>query len=251
MSNRNFSLSWTRECEQHEEECYIFDIDDYSDLDKFLLANASPEGCTSVTMADGFITALRVGPNNLLGIKYLGWEFVWGEPPTTRSEKKDWPKHKRKMLGILDSIAGEASYMLDEDQHKYRPLLAKVCKAKSKIKVDRELPSVILWCRGFVKAFNHFPAAWADMFEDPIGRDVLGAIFFFGGTNGWTHEREINDHRLKDFRKAFKYHIPYYVFTVKDFFQTPTGLKNVREMNHYVADFWSPPTAYADAVAIS
>ncbi len=248
MSDTDFNLSWTRRGDQHDRQLYDFDYVDYHELDKFLLANATPGGCTSVTMADGFITAWIVGPNTQRAEKHQGMEIVWGELTTTKAEKKGWPKYKRKMLKVLDGMAGDASIMLDEDRHNYQPLLAKVCKGKVKVKVNRELPSVILWCRGFVKVFNILPAAWADIFEDPIGRHVLGAILFFGGTKGWTYEREVNDHRLRESREAFEYYIPYYVFMINDFFQTPPGLEVVREMNRKVADFWTPPTAYTDSV---
>ena len=215
----------TRWGDRYDGKLYNLDYDDFGALDKFLLANASPSGCTSFTMADGYITALLVGPNTQLGKKHQGLEIVWGESATTMSEKKAWSKDKRKMLKVLDGMAAEAWGTLNDDRHNYGPILAKACKGKA---LSGALPSVIQWCHGFVKVFNHFPAAWADMFEDPIGRDVLGAIFFFGGTNGWTHEREINDHRLMGHRIAFEYHIPYYVFMIKDFFQAATGLENVR-----------------------
>ena len=245
MSDTDFNLSWTRWGDRYAGKLYNLDYDDFPALDKFLLANASTAGCTSFTMADGFITAFLVGPYTQLGKKHQGLEIVWGESATAMSGKKDWPKDKRKMVKVLDGMAAEAWGTLNDDRHNYEPLLAKACKDEA---LRGALPSVIQWCRGFVKAFNHFPAAWADIFENPAGREVLGAILFFGGTKGWTPERENNDHRLKDYRKAFEYHIPYYVFTVKDFFQTATGLEVVREMNHQVADFWTPPTAYTDAV---
>ena len=245
MKSNNVGNESVRWSDRYENQEIRLEYEDIPDLNDFLLANATPEGCTNSIMADGFITALLIGPETQFSVEDQGLEIVWGEKPTTTARKKKWSNQKRKMLEVLDGMARRIWNTLDEDDARdYEPLLD--ISGDQQWKKHKRPPSAVQWCRGFVKAYNICPHAWASIFEDPVAKDVLSTLHFFGSSEGWSRELESKKRYDMDaYRFLFEANSRFYVNAIKSVFKTPSYVVDVREIRDKVKGIWTTPVSGA------
>lgn len=206
---------------------------EYLSLSKFLRTDGLPGGCTSLSMADGFLTALVGGPSTVLRKNSDDYHLVWGATQELATNKAKWSKSQEKMLEILYRRAGNICYCFDSEPTAYEPLVGAHWREISKKDVDdgSGVPDAIEWCQGFVKGLKICSAAWAPIFETRLSRELIAPFLFLGTDDGWT---KLDTYEISDFSK----NLSLYVMRVRDFFQLPCY---VRDLQDQISTFWSCP----------
>lgn len=148
---------------------------EFEELDDFLASDAMPEECMDMSMLDGFLTALVVGPNTLMPDRWL--PVVYGE---TEQDRIDWasPADAEYMLGLILRHMNDIAWQLREAPDDYEPL---VFESEHE---DEPGPVIDEWCIGFVMGTNVDAAAWAPLLESDEGKAFLLPILLYGTRSG-------------------------------------------------------------------
>jgi uncharacterized protein len=149
---------------------------EFDELDQFLVSDATPDDCMDISMLDGFLTALAVGPNLLLPNQWL--PEVYGE---SEQEKVKWasPAQAEHMLGLILRHMNDIIWQLREAPDEYEPI---VLEGEQE---DGEVVSIIdEWCIGFMEGVHVDEAAWASLFESAEEQAFLLPIILYGTESG-------------------------------------------------------------------
>jgi yecA family protein len=199
-------------------------------LHGFLRQKNTPKYCNSIANADGFLTALVIGPNMIRRGSKQGLEVIWGgKPPGIVSRGKLRHSRDSKMVNILGERLSLISYQLEHERSQYEPLTFNpLMKTTAPLDSEDWVPSIIHWCRGFMQYFNIEPQAWKAIFDADAHR-LLTPIMFFG--NDIQVDSAIrNGLNLRQYGEILTRHLPHYVFGIKDFFQTPSNVEDMVEL---------------------
>lgn len=207
-------------------ECKPYDIPstNFEKLDGFLRDNSLPGGCNSLTMADGFLTALVIGPHDIRRRPKQGLEVVWGDMHTNARDEKS--RLESEMTTILCERMGNIYYQLEHDRSAYCPLINHPYVESAKPKKNK-LPPTIEWCRGFIGYCAMQPKPWNSMLMlEERDRHLMQPIIHFGTETNqrWQDLLIGNDCVILD---TFAERIPHYVFGIKDHFETPYFVKDM------------------------
>ena len=197
---------------------------EYCSLANFLRTDSLPGGCTSLAMADGFLTALVGGLEMVTREKCDNFHLVWGGTQKEVAGKAKWSKCQEKAIRTLSSRAGNIVQYFDHNPTAYEPLVGTYWREISEIDFDDNsgVPDVIEWCQGYVKGLNICPTAWAPIFEKRLSRDLIAPFMFFGTGDGWT---KLDTYEISRFSKNLSLH----VMRVRDFFQLPCYVRDLQE----------------------
>lgn len=160
-------------------------------------------GCTSVPMADGFLTAMLIGPACIPCNPHQGLEAVWGEMTNDVKTQRVVlaSKSKREMVNYLNRLTYRASDALKWNRDSYSPHIdgdvfygIDFCRDEDAVgSADGDplghesyVPTAIQWCRGFRKFVALTDQAWAPIFETEWSRSLIAPFMFFGDANGWS-----------------------------------------------------------------
>ena len=148
---------------------------EFKELDDFLASDATPDECMDISMLDGFLTALVVGPNTLMPSRWL--PVVYGE---TEQDPMAWASagEAEYMLGLILRHMNDIAWQLREAPDDYEPLLL-----ESRHEGEPN-PIIDEWCIGFVMGTNVDAAAWAPLFESEEGKAFLLPILLYGTESG-------------------------------------------------------------------
>jgi uncharacterized protein len=160
------------------------DDDELDELDAFLHSAAVGEDAMDVSMLDGFLTALAVGPNNLAPSLWL--PEIWGQGVT-------WPSDKiaERMRALVLRHANCLLLFLREEPEAFEPLLLERDDENQKV-----VPVIEGWCIGFVRGMALDEASWKPLLEDDENGVLLDVILLHGTEHG-MQQRE-NDPTLDD-----------------------------------------------------
>ena len=206
-------------------------------LHDFLRKKNSPKYCNSIASADGFLTALVIGPKMIRRDSKQGLEVIWGGKPIGSVNRKllGHPLQS-KVVNILGERLSLISYQLEHERSQYEPLkFNPLSNPTAPVDSEDWVPSIIHWCHGFMHYFNIEPQAWKAIL-DSDAYCLLAPIMFFG--NDVEVDSAIrNEFNLPQYGQLLTLHLSHYVFGIKDFFQTPfhvedmTGFLNEIEPN--------------------
>lgn len=148
---------------------------EFDELDRFLMSDATPEECMDISMLDGFLTAVVIGPNTLLPSQWL--PAIYGE---TEDDPMEWEsaEQAQHVLGLIMRHMNDIVWYLREAPDEYEPLL-----------LEREYEGKVIaiideWCVGFMHGMQIDTAAWAPLLEAENESAVLLPIMLYGTESG-------------------------------------------------------------------
>lgn len=151
--------------------------EELDELDQFLMSDAANEEAMDISMLDGFLTALAVGPNNLPPSRWM--PVIWGGPMTWESEAQ-----AKRMMSLVFRHANDILFTLRSYPDEFEPLLYERDHHGEKIPIIDE------WCAGFVMGIALDEEAWQPLMDSEEGDDLLFPILLYGTEAGWEQLRE-------------------------------------------------------------
>lgn len=142
------------------------------ELDDFLMSNATGEDAMDLSMLDGFLTALAIGPHTVPADEWL--PMVWGRPVR-------WPGTAvaEHMTGLVLRHANHLSDHLRHEPDLFEPMLLER-------EVDgKAIPIIDEWCTGFMKGIELDAASWQFFRETEEGTELLHPFWLYGTEAGW------------------------------------------------------------------
>lgn len=147
------------------------DEDELDELDDFLRSEAVGEDAMDVSMLDGFLTALAVGPTNLPPALWL--PMIWGKGA-------NWPSEKvaERMRMLVLRHANGILLQLREEPDAFDPLLWER-------EVDgRTVSEIGEWCSSFVQGMALDIENWQPLLDSDDADDYLYPILLHGTEDG-------------------------------------------------------------------
>jgi len=151
--------------------------EELDDLGEFLMSDATNDEAMDISMLDGFLTALSVGPNNLPPSRWM--PVIWGGAMTWDSEEV-----ARRMMSLVFRHANDIIFTLRSYPGDFEPLLYERDHEGEKIPIIDE------WCTGFIKGMALDEESWRPLMESDEGNDMLFVIMLYGTEAGWEQLRD-------------------------------------------------------------
>lgn len=148
---------------------------EFAELDDFLMSDATPDECMDVSMLDGFLTALAIGPNTVLPSRWL--PVVYGE---TEQDPMQWasPAVAKHIVGLIMRHMNDIVWQLREAPDDYEPIVFERDHEGETISIIDE------WCIGFMTGVQLDQTAWAPLFESHDEKAFLLPIILYGTASG-------------------------------------------------------------------
>ena len=147
-------------------------------LDDWLLglAEAGVDGVMSLDGMDGYLTALAVGPAEVLDrLPTADWlPAVWGGDGPNGAPFTSNQKRKRTTVLVLRHLQSICT-VLRQAPTLWEPIFSSVEHG------EEEWPDAGDWCTGFLQATDLAPEAWEPLFDDPQLGPQLVPIALLGG----------------------------------------------------------------------
>jgi len=150
------------------------------ELGDFLMSDATGEDSMDISMLDGFLTALAVGPNTLPPSQWMS--LVWGGDIVWKSKQQ-----AERMMSLVFRHANDILFYLRDEPDTFEPLLYERAHEGNTIPVIDE------WCAGFVKGMALDEVNWRPLVESEEGSEMLYPILLFGTESGWEELRDSPD----------------------------------------------------------
>jgi uncharacterized protein len=147
--------------------------EELDELDDFLMSEATGEDAMDISMLDGFLTALSIGPNNLPPSQWL--PVVWGSSMAWQSQAQ-----ANRMTTLVLRHANDILLYLRGEPESFDPLLYQ------REKDGRTISIIDEWCTGFVRGMALDEEGWRPLMEAEEGEDMLYPILLYGTETGWA-----------------------------------------------------------------
>lgn len=145
--------------------------DELVELAEFLASAATPATTMDLSMLDGFLTALAVGPNTLPPSRWL--PAIWGDEMVWDSSAR-----AERILALILRHANSILFGLRANPPTFSPLLYEHERAGTR------QAAIEAWCVGFVRGMALDAAAWRPIEDDDKGSSWLFPILLFGTAAG-------------------------------------------------------------------
>lgn len=211
-------------------ECASYDIptDQLIRLDGFLREKCQPGGCNSLVMADGFLTAMLIGPQTIHRHPKQGMEVLWGDYTRTSNGSRR-PSLDEEMTDILCEYMSNIYYELEHNRRGYFPMLKRP-GTTSGLAADKDTPPVIEWCRGFKSYFNIKPVAWKSLLMADRDCILMAPFIHFGEQPDAALQDLVNvEYNNEIILAELAAHLPQYIFGIKDFFEMPFFMEDMAD----------------------
>jgi uncharacterized protein len=136
---------------------------DLDRLQSFLESDRVPKGTMNVSMLDGFLTAVAVGPEPIPPAEWL--EMVWGGGPPTFADAAEEKEIERLIVGRYDQVWSD----LTGDPPQCTPIYWQT-------EDDEEI--AFDWAEGFMVGVYLRADAWMPLIGDEELAEMLGPILF-------------------------------------------------------------------------
>ena len=146
--------------------------EELDELGDFLMSDATGEGALDISMLDGFLTALAIGPNNLPPSQWL--PVVWGNGMVWQTTTQ-----AGHMTSLVLRHANDILAYLRDEPETFEPLLYERDHEGQVVSIIDE------WCTGFVKGMALDEEGWHSLMESEEGEDMLYPILLYGTEVGW------------------------------------------------------------------
>lgn len=135
---------------------------DLSELEAFLSSDRAPEGCMPLSLLDGYLTAIAIGPETILPGQWL--DLIWGE---AEPEFVDLEEAHRLIAAILGRY-NEILTLVRDEPDLYEPI----------VEVDEEgAEHAAGWAHGFMEGVGLVPGTWEALILDGEESLLLAPIF--------------------------------------------------------------------------
>jgi uncharacterized protein len=143
-----------------------------TELDEFLMSDATPEECMDIVTVDGFLTALMIGPGLVPLSVWL--EAMWGNG----DPQFDSSAQAKRVIGLIMRRFNSIGSIFEEPP-RFAPIL-----------YEREVEGRVYriaedWCWGFLAGLRLAAEAWQPLLEDQDNRRLLLPIITLGSEEGW------------------------------------------------------------------
>ncbi len=144
------------------------------ELDNFLMSDAVGENAMDISMLDGFLTAIVIGPKTHLPSDWL--PQVWDK------EEMTWesPAQAERMFGLVMRHMNGIAGLFMEEPESFQPLTYMRDNEQGE-----EVEIIDEWCTGFVEGIALDAEAWQDLLEADEHKDLMFPIFLHGTDAGW------------------------------------------------------------------
>ncbi len=227
-------------------------------LNKIISARTGgPNQRVTYSMLDGFLTALLVGPTLVPRDHNQGLEIIWNEAPSASKPNSRSEKIQQQMVIALGRHAGHMLMCIQSRRDKYQPyayLDLDDWMGTDDLDDDEDdddeddfgsgeicTPSVVEWCRGFMKFVALSPDSWVPILKADAARSSMVPFIYFGANGGWDERKELQA-GLKPYRLHFTKYMKYFIFGVSDYFRPPLWQENMSVLMKQVSPVWTAPT---------
>lgn len=145
--------------------------EELDELGEFLLSAAAGDDAMDISMLDGFLTALAVGPNNLPPSRWM--PVIWGGEIAWQTREQ-----AERMMGLVFRHANGILFSLRNALDSFEPLLFE------REHEGRMIPIIDEWCVGFVKGMALDETGWRPLMEAEEGEELLYPILLHGTEAG-------------------------------------------------------------------
>jgi uncharacterized protein len=146
--------------------------DELDELDQFLMSDATGEDAMDISMLDGFLTALAVGPGTLPPTQWM--PQVWGGEMSWQSRQQ-----MERMTSLVFRHANDILFYLRDEPDTFEPLLYE------RDEDGRKVPVIDEWCTGFVRGMALDEPGWQSLMDTEEGEEMLYPILLYGTETGW------------------------------------------------------------------
>jgi uncharacterized protein len=146
------------------------------ELDQFLMSEATPEECMDLSMLDGFLTALLVGPNTILPSQWL--PEVWGETADDPIQF-DTQEQAERIISLVMRLMNERVEDLHNGSDEFNLILP------MNLLEGQSIPVLDEWCTGFMRGIQMDSDSWEPLMESRIHTTLLFPIMLYGTGTGW------------------------------------------------------------------
>ena len=115
---------------------------EFEELDEFLKSKDMRDQCMDISMLDGFLTSVIIGPNLVMPSQWL--PQVSGESPEQPMNWKSVSQAER-MTGLVMRHMNDIIWQLDNDPEHYEPLVYE------REHEGQTIPIIDEWCTGFIR----------------------------------------------------------------------------------------------------
>ncbi len=145
---------------------------DLDELDEFLLSDQTPEGCMDLSMLNGFLTSLVIGPKTIPSNQWL--PVIWGE---TEDDEMVWEsvEEASRILSLVMALLNSIGEVFQQNPQAYGPII---------LMTKDDEPIINDWCIGFLRGMALNPDPWEDMVSTPGQEMNLVPIMLHGSTAG-------------------------------------------------------------------
>lgn len=145
---------------------------EFDELDGLLLSADTPESCMDISMLDGFLSALLIGPNTLLPSRWL--PEVWGDASTDFTNQAKAQRILELIMRHYNDRAGD----LAEGVDLYDPAIySREVEGKAVAIIDE-------WCTGFMRGVMLDAEAWDPLFQSQEDAALLTPMILYGTESG-------------------------------------------------------------------
>lgn len=154
-----------------------------AELEDFLESDFVPLETMDLSMLDGYLTAIAVGPELVLASRWL--PRVWGD---TEQPEFSSLEHANHILGLLVRYHNQIVLSLRDAPESFSPLFDEYEDEDSEAVISAEG-----WCAGFSLGVHLAAEAWEPLFEDEQASQLLTPIIAFSMEEATKELREAPD----------------------------------------------------------
>jgi len=144
-------------------------------LDQFLMHAPGTNEAMDVSMLDGFLTAIVIGPKTVMPSEWMRW--VWDTENGTESPEFESAGQAQEILGLLMRHMNDINATLTLSPGDYEPLLMENPNDGDPIPIIDE------WCSGFMTGVQLDSTGWQPLLSKHP--EWLAPMILYGTPEGW------------------------------------------------------------------
>ena len=159
--------------------------EEFAELSDFLLSDEVPPHCMRLSMLDGFLTALVVGPREPELARWL--PQVWDPGPGRDEPQFDRASDAQRIVELIVRQGNDIAYDLENDPDGYQPLFVDPDLEEGEpqqVEEDGPGPIVDEWCFGFLVGIELDREAWKPLLE--ARPEWFHELWLYGSEEGWN-----------------------------------------------------------------
>jgi uncharacterized protein len=157
---------------------------DLEELDQFLFSDQVSDESMTLSMLDGYLTAIATGPNSLAPSQWLSG--VWG-PDESDSPEFESMEQAQRIMGMIFNRMNE----IVDLQRAMDGVIEPIFDYQSYPSDEREYTDGEMWAAGFIQGMQLDPASWEPFVPNAAFRAILTPIYLLDGNELSDEEEEL------------------------------------------------------------